>query len=72
MAVTFGCRCPERKKPVAERNWRVSQYQCHHSAFSGYHWTPSEYSTVFCLNCNAVGRTKAAYVHQLKEGSLLD
>lgn len=67
MANGFNCRCGERSKPVAERNWAVTQYRCHHSAFSGYHRTPSEYSTVICLNpgCHGVGRTKAAYVDEL-------
>ena len=67
MAVSFNCKCDERKKPVAERNWLIWQYRCHHSAFNGYHRTPSEYSTVSCEapGCNAVGRTKAAYVDEL-------
>lgn len=62
MAVSFGCHCPERQKPVKDRLWRVCQRNCHHSAFSGYHLTSSVYSEVVCLNCNARGRTKAAYV----------
>jgi len=66
MAVTFFCKCEERSKPVAERNWEVLQYKCHHSAFSGYHCTWSQWSTVRCKTCGAVGRTKASYVDELK------
>lgn len=67
MACSFSCKCEERKKPIAERNWAVLQRNSHRSAFSGYHWTPSDWSTVQCLSCRAVGRTKAAYVAQLKD-----
>jgi hypothetical protein len=69
MSVAFGCKCPERKKPVRERNWVVTQRYCNHSAFNGYHYTPSDYSTVVCLSCRRSGRTKAAYVYELKDGS---
>ena len=65
MASTFNCKCPERKKPIEDRNWEVYQFKCHHSAFSGYRWTPSDYSSVSCQSCGAVGRTKANYVLDL-------
>lgn len=65
MAVSFSCKCDERKKPVAERNWTVIQYRSHHSAFAGYHYTISDYSTVRCCSCHSVGRTKAGYVDDL-------
>lgn len=67
MAVHFGCHCPERQKPARERRWRVTQRYCNHSAFNGYRFTPSDYSTVFCLECHALGRTKAGYVDQLPD-----
>lgn len=69
MSQSFNCKCPERKKPVGERNWRVVQRNCHRSAFAGYQQTYSDYSTVVCLNCAAVGRTKADYVSGLKNGN---
>ncbi len=67
MAVSFSCKCAERKKPVKERAWRVVQRRCNHSAFNGYHYTPSDWSAVVCLKCNATGRTKAKYVDQLPD-----
>jgi hypothetical protein len=78
MSVSFNCGspdsflqrtmdCQERKKPVSERNWEILQYRCNHSAFNGYHYTPSDYSTVRCCSCGAVGRTKAKYVDSLRE-----
>jgi len=67
MAVSFSCKCAERKKPVAKRAWRVMQRKCNHSAFNGYHWTPSDWSHVVCLSCRASGRTKAKYVDELRD-----
>jgi len=65
MSESFGCKCEERRKPLAERAWVVLDYKCNHSAFSGYHHTPSDYSCVACLKCLKQGRTKAAYVASL-------
>ena len=59
------CKCEERKKPVKDRNWEIRQYMCNHSAFSGYHRTPSDYSGLRCKSCRAVWRTKADYVYEL-------
>lgn len=67
MAVSFRCKCVERKKPIAERQWLVTQRYCNHSAFNGYQYTPSEYSTVICETCGAAGRTKALYVAELAD-----
>jgi hypothetical protein len=61
------CDCPERKKPVRERNWVVRDWRCNHSAFSGYKWTPSDYSAVECLKCGKWWRTKAKYVDLLEK-----
>ncbi len=61
------CRCDERDKPLAERQWGVIDRNCNHSAFSGYHYTPSDYSAVVCLDCCAWWRTKAGYVAHLKD-----
>lgn len=70
MSQSFGCKCPERAKPMAERAWFVIQRNCHFSAFSGYHQTFSDYSTVVCQSCLAMGRTKAAYVSVLRDKNL--
>ena len=61
------CRCPERSKPIKERAWRVHQRYCNHSAFNGYHYTPSEWSSVTCLKCPSLWRTKANYVALLPD-----
>jgi hypothetical protein len=66
MSSPFNCKCPERKKPVLDRDWVIEQDRCNHSAFDGYRWTPSDYSTVRCLSCGRVGRTKAKYVLDLR------
>ena len=42
------------------------QRNCHHSAFAGYHRKLIAYSTVRCLSCKSIGRTKAKYVQHLK------
>lgn len=68
MSVSFYCHCEERKKPVEQRNWVVYSRYCNHSAFEypKYAAHPSDYSTVKCLSCGAVGRTKAKYVDSLR------
>lgn len=47
---------------AAPDRWRVRQRLCNHSAFNGYHETPSAYSGLVCLECQATWRTKASYV----------
>ena len=68
------CVCGERLKPLAERKWVVTQYRCNHSAFNGYHRTPSAYSAIRCEGttesghrCTGFWRTKAAYVERLRK-----
>ena len=63
------CQCDEQKKPLAQRRWVVLQRNCNYSAFSGYHYTPSDYSCVQCHACGSAWRTKADYVLSLKDGS---
>jgi len=70
MSVSFGCHCPERKKPVKERNWVVLVRKANYSAFNGYKYTPSDYSEVYCRSCGAIGRTKAKYVDELPDGDI--
>jgi len=61
----YVCRCPEAALPLAERAWRVMLRHCNYSAFHGYHWTASAWSTVRCLSCLATWRTRAPYVECL-------
>lgn len=50
-------------------HWVVLQRKCNYSAFSGYHFTESDYSAVQCQapGCGRVWRTKAAYVDKLPD-----
>lgn len=57
-----GCSCDVKNQD----DWRVMQYKCNHSAFNGYRYTPSDYSSINCTKCGACWRTKAAYVGGLK------
>lgn len=59
------CNCTERNEPIEKRAWVILDYKCNHSAFSGYHYTSSDYSAIQCSRCMAVWRTKAAYVDKL-------
>lgn len=69
------CQCSEATEPLTvatgsnrpARLWRVLQRYCSHSAFSGYHCTPSDWSSVQCLRCGAAWRTKANYVAVLPD-----
>ena len=56
------CQCPESKKPIAERAWRIIDYKCNYSAFSGYRQTASDYSKLRCSKCRTIWNTKANYV----------
>jgi hypothetical protein len=67
MSVSFGCRCPERAKPVEKRRWFVIQRNRRCSAFDGYRTMSSDYSCVVCAVCGALGRTKADYVTRLPD-----
>lgn len=61
------CECSERREPITGRLWRVTQRECNHSAFNGYHHTPSTHSSLRCLRCGASWRTKADYVMSLPD-----
>lgn len=69
------CQCAERDEPLhvtgnrPARMWRVLQRLCNHSAFNGYHYTPSEWSSLLCLRCHTVWRTKADYVTHLLDAT---
>lgn len=50
--------------------WMITQYKCNHSAFNGYHKTPSDYSEIVCTHpeCRRRWRTTASYVEQIRAG----
>lgn len=66
MAEHFNCKCPERSKPIHDRAWIVNPYKWNNGSFVPAGGVFSEYSTVWCLNCRAVGRCKANYVDKLE------
>jgi hypothetical protein len=67
MSVSFGCHCAERRKPPEQRQWVVLTRRGNNSAFNGYRFESSAYSEVYCQNCGAMGRTKGAFVDQLRD-----
>jgi hypothetical protein len=64
------CSCDESTRAPQYRRWVVLQRYCNHSAFNGYHWTASAYSSIQCTLCRAIWRTKAKYVSLLKDGKV--
>lgn len=58
------CNSPQDHRPTS---WFVLLRESNRSAFNGGRLTPSAYSTVECLRCGAVWRTKAAYVEYLSD-----
>lgn len=59
-------RCTDGQPGHPLREVEVVQYRCNYSAFSGYCWTPSDYSGLRCSACGTFWRTKAAYVEALR------
>lgn len=64
MSIGYFCVCTTSRQEK-RKHWVVVDRQCHFSAFSGYHYTPSDYSCVRCQTCGRFWRTKAAYVGEL-------
>jgi hypothetical protein len=56
--------CPDESHKGA---WAVIVRNGNYSAFSGYRFTPSAYSSVRCGTCHRVWRTKAGYVAGLPD-----
>lgn len=59
------CRCDNPR-------WKVLQRRHNNSAFNGYHYTPSQYSSIFCMSCNAHWRSKGDYIDRLPDASNQD
>jgi len=64
--VSGGLACKDQQH---RSKWQVLDRQCNHSAFNGYHYTPSNYSSVICTEpgCGKVWRTRSNYVHTLQD-----
>jgi hypothetical protein len=69
MASGKACICEKEKKDT--KNWIVIHRKHNHSAFETpkYGCHPSDYSTVGCLKCGMLWRTKAKYVDCLSDGT---
>ena len=63
MSTGIPCKCNRKRGDID--GLVCTQYKCNHSAFNGYKYTPSDYSTVRCKRCGGVWRTKAKFVDQL-------
>ena len=68
MAAGVPCSCPDARTKAKRKRWIVLMRNHHRSAFAGYHWTPSDWSSVGCLDCGGIWRTKAKYVDTLPDG----
>jgi tRNA(Ile2) C34 agmatinyltransferase TiaS len=55
------CTCPGTRAQRSE-HWRIVDYRCNYSHFSGGRRTPSAYSAMRCQKCEARWRTRAGYV----------
>lgn len=65
MSKGISCSCPGKQEDRL-KNWRIIQYKCNHSAFSGGHYTPSDYSCFRCIACDRVWRSKSDYVYAVQ------
>ena len=65
MSVGTPCVCGRKRGDTADLV--VTALKCNHSAFNGYHKTPSDWSAVCCCRPNCYGRwrTKSSYVFDL-------
>lgn len=55
--------------PAKDHDHVVLQRNGNQSAFNGYRWTPSDYSSIRCLQTLAFWRTKANYVGALRDAT---
>lgn len=60
----MACKCTGDKTLVMA-NWRIVDYKCNHSAFSGGRCTRSDYSSFVCGACLEYWRSKANYVYKI-------
>lgn len=60
------CMCQGTLKEKM-KYWKIHTYKGNNSAFNGYKFTPSDYSSISCERCKMYWRTKADYVISLRE-----
>ena len=66
MATHFNCKCSERKKPIDQRQWVITEYKHNSSAFVKKGGEYSDWSQILCLQCGCTGRSKSNYVDSLE------
>jgi hypothetical protein len=64
--VSGGPLCEHKPR---EEHFVVLDRMCNYSAFNGYAWTPSDYSSVKCLTCGCYTRTKASWVARCRDAT---
>jgi hypothetical protein len=71
MSGTYACPASRtRPGPLGPAHRHVvTVWRANYSAFSGYRWTSSAYSEVWCIDTHQVWRTKAAYVDDLPDAT---
>lgn len=63
-------RCP--RKGCRSTRVVVVTRKANYSAFNGYHWTPSDYSALRCLECRYPWRSKADGVDAVPDATEAD
>lgn len=71
MSSAVPCRCTGTKEERM-KYWVIVTFMGNYSAFNGYHYTSSDYSSIRCLRCQGTWRTKAKYVITLTHQSTIN
>lgn len=61
------CRCPERQKPIEQRDWHVLDRGMGELGYNGRGYVLSEMCAVDCWACGASWYTRAKYVMWLRD-----
>jgi hypothetical protein len=67
MSARIKCKCLKNGAVECRPILRAikEKFKCNYNAFNGYHYTPSNYSTVVCMRCGGIWRSKAEFVNFL-------
>jgi len=67
MSVHIKCSCGRKRGDYSDLV--VTRRNCNYSAFNGYHYTPSDYSSVCCTRpgCRGFWRSKGLYVDMVPD-----